>query len=66
MDERYSSDANDDSWHYAPNMHSINVRRLDDFDLESESNQTINFDGHNWEQAVAILNEQLNSNTSST
>ena len=39
----------------APNMYSINVRCLDDFDLESESYQTINFDGRNWEQAVTVL-----------
>jgi hypothetical protein len=39
---------------------------LDDLDLEPESYQTINFDGRNWGQAAAILNEQQNSNTPST
>jgi hypothetical protein len=46
----------------APNMYSINVRCLDDFDLETEEYEVVKFDGRNWEGAVAILNEQLNSN----
>jgi hypothetical protein len=47
----------------APNMYSINVRCLDDFDLESEEYEVVKFDGRNWEEAVAKLNEQLCSNT---
>ena len=44
----------------APDMVSINVRSLDDFDLQSESYEVIEFDGRNWEQAVVNLNAQLN------
>ncbi|MEW8625307.1 MAG: GFA family protein [Candidatus Thiodiazotropha sp.] len=46
----------------APNMQSINVRCLDDFDLESEEYELVEFDGRNWEEAVAKLNEQLSPN----
>ena len=46
----------------APNMYSINVRCLDDFDLEVEDYELVKFDGRNWEEAVAKLNEQLSSN----
>ena len=45
----------------APNMYSINVRCLDDFDLEIEEYETVEFDGRNWEEAVTKLNEQLSS-----
>lgn len=45
-----------------PNMYSINVRCLDDFNLEKEEYETVKFDGRNWEEAVAKLNEQLSSN----
>ncbi len=45
----------------APDMYSINVRCLDDFDLEAEEYELIRFDGRNWEEAVASLNRQLNS-----
>jgi len=44
----------------APGMYSINVRCLDDFDLETENHEIINFDGRNWDEAVNKLNEQLN------
>ena len=44
----------------APQMYSVNVRCLDDFDLESETYQIVRFDGRNWEQAVARLNAELN------
>lgn len=44
----------------APDMVSVNVRALDDFDLQSESYEVIEFDGRNWEQAIANLNAQLN------
>ena len=39
----------------APDMYSINVRCLDDFDLEAESYEIADFDGRNWEEAVAKL-----------
>ena len=45
----------------APNMVSINVRCLDDFDLETERYERIEFDGRNWEDAVAALNAQLDA-----
>ncbi len=43
----------------APDMVSINVRALDDFDLQGASYEVIEFDGRNWEQAVAALNTKL-------
>lgn len=46
----------------APNMYSINVRCLDDFNSEVEEYKVVEFDGRNWEEAVAKLNEQLRSN----
>ena len=46
----------------APDMYSIDVKCLDDFDLEVEEYEVIKFDGKNWEAAVLELNEQLNSN----
>ena len=46
----------------APDMYSINVRCLDDFELETETYEVIKFDGRNWEDAVKLLNEQLSSN----
>ncbi len=42
---------------------SINVRSLDDFDLERESYEVIEFDGRNWEQAVEKLNAQLSASS---
>lgn len=45
----------------APDMISINVRCLDNFDLAAEKYEIINFDGRNWEEAVAKLNAQLSS-----
>ena len=47
----------------APNMYSINVRCLDDYDLNIASYEVIEFDGRNWEEAVTILNEKLRSNS---
>ena len=44
----------------APRMYSINVRCLDDFDLETENYEIVEFDGRNWEESVTKLNEQLN------
>ena len=46
----------------APNTYSINIRCLDDFDHNVEEYVLIKFDGRNWEDAVAKLNEQLSSN----
>jgi hypothetical protein len=46
----------------APDMYSINVRCLDDFDLETETYEIVKFDGRNWEKAVAKLNDKLRSN----
>ena len=43
-------------------MYSINVRCLDDYDLEAENFEMIEFDGRNWEEAVAKLNAQLDTN----
>lgn len=38
-----------------PSQYSVNVRCLDDFDLEAESFERFHFDGRNWEQAAAKL-----------
>jgi len=46
----------------APDMFSVNIRCLYDFDLEAEKYDVIKFDGRNWEEAVQLLNEQLSSN----
>ena len=46
----------------APDMYSVNVRCLDDYDIENENYELVNFDGRNWEEAVEKLNEQLGSN----
>lgn len=43
----------------APDMYSVNVRCLNDFDLDKETCQIVKFDGKNWEKAVVELNEQL-------
>lgn len=37
----------------APQMVSVNVRCLDDFDLERERYEVVAFDGRNWEAAAA-------------
>ncbi len=42
----------------APNMYSVNIRCLNDFDLEVESYEVVKFDGNNWENAVAKLNKK--------
>lgn len=41
-----------------PSMYSINIRCLDDFDLEKESYEKVRFDGRNWEEAAAKLRSQ--------
>jgi len=46
----------------APNMYSINVRCLDNFNLEIENYELVKFDGHNWEKAAAKLKKELSSN----
>lgn len=45
----------------APNMYSVNVRCLDDFDLDTEIYEIIKFDGQNWEKSVKQLNAELKS-----
>ena len=36
----------------APDMYSINIRCLDDFDLETAHLEIRKFDGRNWEEAI--------------
>lgn len=36
----------------APDQYAVNVRCLDDFDLEAAAPEIVPFDGRNWEQAV--------------
>ena len=43
----------------APNMYSINVRCLDNFNLKNETYEIIEFDGKNWEKAVKGLNKAI-------
>lgn len=46
----------------APNMYSINVKCLNDFDIDAADFELVHFDGRKWEESVARLNEQLSSN----
>jgi hypothetical protein len=39
----------------APEMYSVNVRCLDDFDLEAAELEIRQFDGRNWEEAIKTL-----------
>lgn len=39
----------------APELYTVNVRVLDDFDLEREKPEIVAFDGRNWEQSVGKL-----------
>ena len=39
----------------APELYTINVRVLEDFDLSSAQMSTVQFDGRNWEQAAHEL-----------
>ncbi len=39
----------------APEIYTINVRVLDDFDLSTAQVETVHFDGRNWEQAIHNL-----------
>ena len=43
----------------APDHYSINVRCLDDVDLANAAYEVVQFDGRNWEAAVAALNQKL-------
>lgn len=45
----------------APEMYSINIRCLDDFDMESESYEVISFDGRNWEDTARQTGESSTS-----
>jgi len=45
----------------APDMYSINIRCLDNYDPETESYEMVKFDGQNREKEVAKLNEQLST-----
>lgn len=40
----------------APDLYTINVNTLDDYDLEAEAPEIVTFDGQNWEAAVAAMN----------
>ncbi len=42
----------------APELTLVNVRSLDDFDLERETYEINLFDGRNWEAAFAARNER--------
>ena len=46
----------------APEMFTINVRCLDDFDLDNTTFETIKFDGRHWEESVDKLNKVLEAN----
>lgn len=39
----------------APDHYSVNIRCLDDFDLETGGFEVVKFDGRNWEEAAAKL-----------
>jgi len=39
----------------APELYTVNVRCLDDFDLESVRDRIVAFDGRNWEASAAAL-----------
>ncbi len=43
----------------APDSYSVNIRCLDDFDLETAQYEVIKFDGRNWEEAVEEVNRRL-------
>jgi len=45
----------------AQEMFSINLKCLNDFDLETEVYKVIKVDGKNWDKAVPKLNKQLSS-----
>ena len=39
----------------APDLYTVNVRCLDDFDLQKEAPEVLQFDGRNWEAEVDKL-----------
>ena len=39
----------------APDQYTVNVRTLDNFDIQQERPQIVTFDGKHWEQAVGTL-----------
>ena len=39
----------------APEEYTVNVRTLDNFDLQREKPEVVSFDGQHWEEAVASL-----------
>ena len=39
----------------APELYTVNVRCLDDFDLENAAFETVRFDGRHWEESVHQL-----------
>jgi len=39
----------------APDLFTLNVRTLDDYDIETGAPDVIRFDGRNWEEAVKSL-----------
>ena len=39
----------------APELYTVNVRCLDDFDLAKEKPEIVEFDGRNWERSVGQL-----------
>ena len=39
----------------APELYTVNVRCLDDFDLAKENPEIVEFDGRNWERSVGQL-----------
>lgn len=39
----------------APELYTVNLRCLDDFDLASISDKIVKFDGRNWEASVGSL-----------
>ena len=39
----------------APDLYTVNVRCLDDFDLSKEKVEVVEFDGRNWEKSVGQL-----------
>jgi len=45
----------------APEMYSINIRCLNNFNLENDNYKIVEFDGQNWEESVATLNKVLNT-----
>ncbi len=47
----------------APDMFSINVRCLDDYDLENEDYELVEFDGRNWEDSIEDLRKRLETSS---